>query len=503
MNWKWTKGLLATSLVVLASACATMDAQNAHTVAQPKTTPVRTLTSFTPALQCMDNLFLAFGVKNVVITSAGIPDATGEVRVGTKDMLIHAVSEMSIKSGAFAFVDLDHTQIDVERQFELAGFTEEFRLASYYIRGAITQLDSGVIANQVGGGISIADAQIGVSKDMVASVVSIDMSMGKLVTRQIMPGISANNSIAVSRSGIGGDAGATIGKAGVFFNISLNKSEGMHAATRTLVELNTIEILGKLTEVPYWRCLSIEQTHPEVLEEARSWFDGMSEAEQVTFVQRALQSEGHYDAAITGVFDDSTKAAVARYQAENDLIASGRIDFQLYQSLIHEDLSLGVRPLPVEPPSVEASAPVPFTLSLNTPKGPAPTYAVNETLEMNLSATQDAYVYCYYRDDEAQIARIFPNRFNPDPYVIAGRPVSVLAKGAPFAIAFEAADAREEILCVASRTERGLQVSDALKTPDLTPIPVASLEEVAASFKRAGRDELAEARLPISVVAAN
>lgn len=507
MTWKLTRkltrGLLATSLVVLASACATWDPQTAHTVAQPKTVPVRNLTSFTPALQCMDTLFVSFGVSNVVITSAGIPDATGEVRTGTKDMLISAISRMSVKSNAFVFVDFDQSQADVAELHSLVGFTEDFRVPSYYIRGAITQLDSSVIANQVGGGVAISDLQLGVSKDLVASVVSIDMNVGKLVTRQIMPGISANNSIAVSRSGIGGDAGATIGKAGMFFNISLNKSEGVHAATRTLVELSAIEILGKLVEVPYWRCLSIEQTHPEVLAEARAWFDAMSEEERVTFTQRALESKGYYATAINGVYDASTKAAVGRYQAENGLIANGRLDFQLYQSLINEDLALGQRPQPVEPAAVQTSAPTPLTISLTTPKGPTPVYAVNEILEMNLRASQDSYVYCYYRDDEAQIARIFPNRFSPDPYVVAGRSIPVLTKGSPFGIEFEVAGSREEILCIAARSERGLDVSGTLKAADLTPIPVDSLEEISASFKRAGRDDVAEARLPISVVAAN
>ena len=299
------------------------------------------------------------------------------------------------------------------------------------------------------------------------------------------------------------DAGATIGKAGVFFNISLNKSEGVHAATRTLVELNAIEILGKLAEVPYWRCLSIEQTHPEVLAEAQSWFDAMSEIERVTFAQRALASKGNYTAAVNGIYDDTTKSAVSRYQAENGLIANGRIDFQLYQSLINEDLALGRRPQPFEPVTEQASVPTPLVIRLTTPRGSAPVYAVNEVLEMSLSATQDSYVYCYYRDDEAQIARIFPNRFSPDPYVVAGRSVPLLTKSSPFAIEFEAAGSREEVLCIASRDERGLQVSDALKTEDLTPIPVGSLEEIAASFKRTGADEYAEARLPISVVAAN
>ncbi len=152
-----------------------------------------------------------------------------------------------------------------------------------------------------------------------------------------------------------------------------------------------------------------------------------------------------------------------------------------------------------EPPSV----PAPLAISITTPRGQAPVYAVNDVLEMTVNASQDSYVYCYYRDDEAQIARIFPNRFRPDPYVIAGRPVPVLAKGSPFGIRFETAGSREEILCIASRKELGLQLPEALKTADLTPIAVKSLEEIVAAFTRADQSDPAQARLPISVVAAN
>jgi peptidoglycan hydrolase-like protein with peptidoglycan-binding domain len=286
----------------------------------------------------------------------------------------------------------------------------------------------------------------------------------------------------------------------VFFNIALNKSEGVHAATRTLVELNSIEVLGKLAEVPYWRCLSIEQTNPEVMTEAQSWFDAMSEAERVTFTQRALESEGFYAAPINGLLDHSTKAAISRYQAENGLIANGRIDFQLYQSLINRDLSLGERPAPVEPATVQAQAPTALEISISTPRGQSPVYGIDDALEMSLSASQDAYVYCYYRDDADQISRIFPNRFQPDPYIVAGSTVPVLNKETPFSIQFVAAGNREEILCIASRGERGLRLSNALKTADLTPIPIGSLEEIVVSFEEAGRSELAEARLPISVV---
>ncbi len=499
MNHKRLKQLTAAASVLLCSACASWEPETAYRTAKPATVPVRTITSFTPALQCMDQMFLSFGLRNIVITSAGIPDATSEVKAGTKDMLISAMSRMSVKSRAFAFVDFDQTQTDVAQLQRLAGISKKFVAPSYYIRGAITQLDSGVIANTVGGGLSIAGADLGASKDLVVSVVSVDMNLGYLASRQIMPGISANNSIAVSRKGIGGDVGATIGKAGLSFNLSMNKSEGMHSAVRSLIELSAIEIAGKLTNVPYWRCLDIEHTNPEMLAEARSWFDAMSDEERVVFTQRALASKGFYNGPINGVHDRSTKAATARYRAANGLIASSRIDFQLYQSLINSDLSLGRKPEPVKPVEAKYAGPTPLALDLVTPKGATPVYKVRELLRMNVTSTQDAYVYCYYRDDGGNIARIFPNRFQPDPYSIAGKSVAIPSKNSKFDIVFEKPGAREEVMCLASEREVGLELPAKLKKKDLTPLPVRSFDDLIRTFQKVDAKGLVQARLPIQV----
>src|SRR5579859_7102762 len=85
--------------VCLALALGLMGCQpnpeTAQIAAQPQTAPARTITSFNDALRCMDELFLAQGKKDIYITSAGIPDATGMVAAGTKEMLITAISKMS------------------------------------------------------------------------------------------------------------------------------------------------------------------------------------------------------------------------------------------------------------------------------------------------------------------------------------------------------------------------------------------------------------------------
>ncbi len=67
-----------------------------QTSAAPKTPAIKTITNFTQSLRCMDELFYAYGKQGIAITSAGIPDETGKVKTGTKEMLITAVSKMLI-----------------------------------------------------------------------------------------------------------------------------------------------------------------------------------------------------------------------------------------------------------------------------------------------------------------------------------------------------------------------------------------------------------------------
>ena len=162
----------------------------------------------------------------------------------------------------------------------------------------------------------------------------MDLNVGKLTTRQILPGISASNSIAVVQSGKGADIGGLIGKAGISLSVSLDKSEGFHQAVRSLVELSTIEVLGKLTHVPYWECLRIEPTNPNFRAEAREWFDAMGESERQSFVRTALSRAGYLGGSGS---DAKLSSAMARYQAENDLVPNGRVDFDLYYRLLASD----------------------------------------------------------------------------------------------------------------------------------------------------------------------
>ena len=111
----WRGLSVVCGLLPMAASWAMND--NAALAAAAKAPASKTFTSFTGALRCMDDLLLAYGKKDIVITSAGLPDATGKIAVGTKEMLISAVAKMSIKSKAFSFIDYETKDSDLATLF--------------------------------------------------------------------------------------------------------------------------------------------------------------------------------------------------------------------------------------------------------------------------------------------------------------------------------------------------------------------------------------------------
>ncbi|HEY0185246.1 MAG TPA: DUF4384 domain-containing protein, partial [Rhodopila sp.] len=119
----------------------------------------------------------------------------------------------------------------------------------------------------------------------------------------------------------------------------------------------------------------------------------------------------------------------------------------------------------------------------------------------SVQPVRDAYIYCYYQDSTGTVARIFPNRFQPDPFVHAGTQVEVPpAAGRSFAIRFDQAGGNEAVSCLGADREVGLQLPKTLKAQDLEPLPVASLDEVAARFREVRGARIDDERLAVEVM---
>ncbi|OIP12584.1 MAG: hypothetical protein AUK53_07420 [Betaproteobacteria bacterium CG2_30_59_46] len=477
-------------------------ATKARVGAGPKTPAVKTITNFTQALRCMDELFLANGKQGIVITSAGIPDATGKARAGDKEMMISAISKMTIKSNAFEFIDLTQGasgEGDLAKLFELKGGGGT-KIPDYYIRGAVTQLDDNAVRDSKGFGIALPFLDLGYSKDQSFDLISMDMSIGDASTRKILPETNTSNTMIITKGGRSGEAGGKIAKMGLSFNKDLSRTEGVGATYRTLIELGLIEALGKFTRVPYWKCLDIESTNPELLDQVREWYDVASDKDRITFIQQKLAGMKRYNGPLNGAISDELKTSIAEYQAYSGLIADGRVNFDLYFSL-KDDIQNQLAALPVTQPrlapapviasaavSPVSSAPapasplpaVPLRMSLTSDRGGNPSYKVGEFLDMKMSLNTLGFAYCFYEDVGKNTARIFPNRFYRDSMLAGNFQVPLPTGG--FKIRFDR-PGRERVACVSS--DRELVVPSGLAgIRDLSPLPIRSVDEVIGQFKK-------------------
>ncbi|MDD5176405.1 MAG: DUF4384 domain-containing protein [Sterolibacterium sp.] len=450
----------------------------------------------------MDELFLAFGKQGIVITSAGIPDQTGKVKTGDKDMVIKAISDMTRKSKAFYFIDFHSQGDDLGNLFNSIG-DKGRNNPDYYIRGGITSLDDNAVRKNKGAGFSLPFLDFGYSKDESYDVMTMDMSIGEVSSRRILPETSTSNTMVITKGGKSGEGGGRLGKIGLSFNLDLSRSEGTGASARTLLELGLIETLGKFTQVPYWRCLDTDLTNPLIRNQALENYETLTDKERILFIQRKLGgSMKRYKGPMDGMMNDEFKAAVQEYQAQANLIANGAINFDLYASLLDDTQNMlaavpttpavasyipGTSSAVATPPPVAAVAAAPspaltataFRVSLESERGAKPSYKVGEMLNLNLSLNGHGTAYCYYEDATKDTARIFPNQFHADSSLRAGGTLQL--PGAGFKIRFDK-PGRERVACIGS--DRELIIPSSVKgAQDLRPLG-RGLDDIVNQFRQ-------------------
>lgn len=472
-----------------------------RTTATPKAAPQRAITNFSHALSCMDDMFVRYNISNLLLGAQDLPDSTEAVVAGAKDMLITALSKMSLKSNAVRFVALGSDLEDITRFHEFHA-NKNFQSPDFFIRGGVVQADQSVVEKQVSGGLAVADRfSLEGSTDRIASIIALDMNVGVVSSLQIIPGISSSNSIAVARTGKGIDATGQVRKLGAIFNFSYTENEGLHHALRSLIELGTIELMGKLTQVPYWECLDIETTNSFVQIQIREWFEALTEEELRVFVQAKLRSMELYNGEVDGQDYAALRTAIAQYKKGQSLIADSKLDYMLYYKLLADKTPIDEDFMPLivreyvddsfEGPEDDypktvtvaqtvglpdtAVTPLDFTMAMD--RGVQAVYSAGESGKIVISPSIDAHMACFYEPEPGQIVKVFPNDFQPDGFVAANATITVPATD-DFSIRFENGNVYEKFLCLGSYSDLSGNITEELRVKNLEPIDLPRLGSI-------------------------
>ena len=409
------------------------NASDVLNVEQPKSRPIKNLTNFSQAMECMDGLFVKYGRSGHDIASTDIPDKTNKLTLGIKDMLINSISKMSRNSQAFRYLDYEtpgsNEKTDTIQNIQKFMFSQNIAnlsIPEVYIRGSISQVDdSAVIASQ-GIGANMTQANLAANRDTSISTVTLDLQLFTMASRTLL--LSVSNHIAVVRNGEGVDVGAKILKEGISFQFSGTETESSGQAVRNLVELGTIELLGNWMQVPYWNCLNIDSTNPMAKKETKAWYDGLNREDKIKFFKSGLKHFGYYKGTIDDIADEELKTALSQYQADKNLIPNGVENFESYAALINS--GAGFSQITKEEPSPEQplfSGTHQMEVNIITRENNA--LKIGENIGLNVSVSETSYPRCYYKDEEGTIMMIYPNPYQKPTAIPGNQSIKIGEEG--------------------------------------------------------------------------
>ena len=357
----FSAAMLSTVSLLAVAGCASQ--KQGLNAAQPSTLPARPNTPYTGTLACLNHAIAAKPVAQPVTISVGmIPDATGRIIPGLRDMVSTAVSQVAIGSQAYNLTEVGSYGMVVGPHYAsvqdpagtLVGVGGVRVSGGYQLVGALTQADSANSDQSLSGGVSWnqkngANQTFDASVTNTTSTLALDLRLVD-VSHGLTVAYATHSVMTVRTYGVGVNANFTIGTVGGNIGYNDTISEGPHQAVRELVELSVAELMAQAAHVPYWGCFGVGGDDPKIMSMIEGWYTGMSDSATDADMRVRLRSAG-YDVP------DAPKPmirALISYQSDNGLVPTGRADYQTFASLV-------MRQVPVDAPITSmpaANAPV-------------------------------------------------------------------------------------------------------------------------------------------------
>ena len=519
----------------------------------PSELPVRNITDFNQSLRCMDGLFLSFGIArgDYVLLVEDLKDKTKKVDAGTRQMVISAISDMTKRSGALRLIAYGADSGNLISFLNESGKRGAYQnIPAFDIIGSISQFDDGIYKAQADASGefagsnkgSIMGAGGGRSSSNSVTFMSVDLSVVTSHNLAILPGVNTRNTVALFNKGSASSYDAGISKTGVSYSFSKDSKDAVGQGLRGLIELSTIELVGKLVKIPYWKCLGMDSSHPDIANEVSDWFYQLASTNilhktlKIQLYLRGLYN-GPIDEAITpdylqGIlklkqllnlplnnnidlnfytsFLNQTPISVSASKlafVQKELERDGQLDESLKMSMVDQEalkqakaeklqISASVEEAnEVTEQAVESAVIAQPTIGVAIVSDkPVQNMAPGEEIRIGIRTDTDGFVNCYFQQGRA-IAKIFPNRFS-DGGALASTDTIVLPNDEAFS--FLVGDTAESIHCYVTELMVDEVLPENLRLGDFSPITVDTPDVLTQAYSQASNGRFGYAQFQLS-----
>ena len=485
------------SIAVLATSCG-LSPQNADIDLQ-ETLPEAKTTVFNRSLADLGRVNKIFGqgklkvmVKNIIDNTGSSLPTEGEIPQDITEMLKSALNGIG---GNIFYIPYDP---DFMLNTASTGYSDwgNKELPDIVLSGGITEFDRALVTKgdgtDFGGELKNVPISIELSDQTKSSLASItlDFNLIDFDTFTGIPHMQAINNIKVHK-GLRNDTlaftvyGATFGLRG-----DIKKIQGRHAATRLLVQLSLIQVLGRYQRLPYWKLIPGAEEDPVVIDLLTEEFYALSTQDRIAKVQEYLVLTGK-DVSVTGVLDSQTRAALTEFGGENVDNGLGVEQYlAVYRQVPLANSTLGRRSLvdsmiaryrngtnaakttliqPVVIPKAknetitnsdpDSTEPGTITLSANQTE-----FSIDEELIVSFTVDKPMYVRLVTVNSEGKVSNLFPNPYQFDNYAQPGRQYQIPPQNAKFSLKIRGPVGTDKIRAIAGT--RPVTAEDAQLNPD-------------------------------------
>jgi curli biogenesis system outer membrane secretion channel CsgG len=490
------RAVLVVAVGATLGGCASMTDTRTPTVAgydevrvAPTLPITRNVTGFNEALRCMDGQLALYGAAASLIVE-DLNDRTQKVPAGTTDMFISAMSQMTRRSQAIRTVAFSDDTKNLTTFMARAGSKDAFQIENiptYTIRGSITQFDDNLAKKTADGGVTIGLGQktfmgVGASKSSSINMVALDLAVVRAKDFSLVPGVNSRNSAAILQEGVGVDGEASYKKLGVNFMTSFSKSDGKSIALRNLVELSAIELMGKLNKLPYWKCLGVPSSQPDVLAEIEDWHQSMGAGEKVAFYLRHFRAMGLLADDGAPVPGYLLKEAIRSYFKALNLPYDGTFSLKLMRA--HFDANQD-QILPAAMAAMEEERRNRLEIKVALANKPGETDRSHA--RFNIFSNTDSFVYCFLQDEKKAVMRVFPNPWQPNALIPAQQTLAMPRAGAFNVVSHPRV--AQNLTCYTTRKDVSAKLPTLLTGQGLAAIRGANdLNAITAQFAAVGEE---------------
>lgn len=162
-------------------------------------------------------------------------------------------------------------------------------------------------------------------------------------------------------------------------------------------------------------------------------------------------------------------------------------------------VDLPIKPAKTVTPERETDNLGPITLHLSSARGVNPVYRIGQRLVLFAEVSRDSHLYCFYRQADDTVMRIFPNRFHRGSFIAGGALQDIPSLDMSFDWVVAPPTGTELVKCYAFDREVWKELPEAIRAGDFTPLPYRSLDALTTALRTIRGVGIAENSMVINV----